>query len=163
MAFNVVCAIIVGLFGSPVRIYIFSNVGYIVAVAASLYGYFIMRQFQPERVSPFRLPYWFRWVALACALFLTFDYFVGGWNSPDIVVGPGPATSSTSWASSSWPPTSRCTSGGSRATSATALRPPTRCRWSSGRRAASTWTTCPGHVVARGSARPVGHEAETEL
>jgi hypothetical protein len=23
------------------------------------------------------------------ALFLTFDYFVGGWNSPDIVVGPG--------------------------------------------------------------------------
>jgi len=42
-----------------------------------------MRQFQPERVSPFRMPYWFRWVALACALFLTFDYFVGGWNSPD--------------------------------------------------------------------------------
>ena len=23
------------------------------------------------------------------ALFLTFDYIVGGWNSPDIVVGPG--------------------------------------------------------------------------
>ena len=89
MAFNVVCAIIVSLFGSPVRIYIFSNVGYLVAVCASLYGYFIMRQFQPERVSPFRMPYWFRWVALACALFLTFDYFVGGWNSPDIVVGPG--------------------------------------------------------------------------
>ena len=22
-------------------------------------------------------------------LFLTFDYFVGGWGSPDIVVGPG--------------------------------------------------------------------------
>ena len=31
----------------------------------------------------------FRWIALACALFLTFDYFVGGWNSPNIVVGPG--------------------------------------------------------------------------
>jgi hypothetical protein len=26
---------------------------------------------------------------LACALFLTFDYFVGGWNAPNIVVGPG--------------------------------------------------------------------------
>jgi hypothetical protein len=48
-----------------------------------------MRQFQPERVSPFRMPGWFRWVALACALFLTFDYVVGGWNSPNIVVGPG--------------------------------------------------------------------------
>jgi hypothetical protein len=64
-------------------------VGYLVAVCASLYGYFILRQWQPERVSPFRMPYWFRWVALVCALFLTFDYFVGGWNSPDIVVGPG--------------------------------------------------------------------------
>ena len=71
------------------RIYIFSNVGYIVAVAASLYGYFLLRQWQPSRVSPFRMPYFFRWIALACALFLTFDYFVGGWNSPNIVVGPG--------------------------------------------------------------------------
>jgi amino acid transporter len=89
MAFNVVCAILVGLFGSPVRIYIFSNVGYLVAVCASLYGYFILRQFRPQAVSPFRMPAWFRWIALACALFLTFDYFVGGWNAPSIVVGPG--------------------------------------------------------------------------
>ncbi len=89
MAFNVVCALIVSLFGSPVRIYIFSNVGYLVAVCASMYGYFIMRQFRPQKVSPFRMPGWFRWVALAVAMFLTFDYFVGGWNSPDIVVGPG--------------------------------------------------------------------------
>jgi hypothetical protein len=72
-----------------VRIYIFSNVGYIVAVAGSLFGYFLLRQMQPERISPFRLPDFFRWIALACALFLTFDYFVGGWNSPNIVVGPG--------------------------------------------------------------------------
>jgi amino acid transporter len=89
MVFNVVCSMLVGLFGSPVRIYIFSNVGYIVAVAASLFGYFLMRQMQPERISPFRLPAFFRWIALTCALFLTFDYFVGGWNSPNIVVGPG--------------------------------------------------------------------------
>jgi amino acid transporter len=89
MAFNVICSIVVALFGSPVRIYIFSNVGYIIAVAASMYGYFIVRQFRPEMVSPFRLPAFFRWIALACALFLTFDYFVGGWNSPNIVVGPG--------------------------------------------------------------------------
>ncbi len=89
MFFNLVCAGIVALFGSPVRIYIFSNVGYIVAVAGSLYGYFLMRQFRPEMRSPFRMPEFFKWVALACALFLTFDYFVGGWNAPDIVVGPG--------------------------------------------------------------------------
>ena len=67
MAFNVVCALIVSLFGSPVRIYIFSNVGYLVAVCASLYGYFLIRQIRPERVSPFRMPDWFRWIALAFA------------------------------------------------------------------------------------------------
>jgi amino acid transporter len=89
MIFNVICAMLVGLFGSPLRIYIFSNVGYIVAVAASLYGYFLMRQFQPQRISPFRMPEFFKWIALACALFLTFDYIIGGFNSPDIVVGPG--------------------------------------------------------------------------
>ncbi len=56
MVFNVVCSIVVALFGSPVRIYIFSNVGYIIAVVASTVGYFMMRQFRPEMVSPFRLP-----------------------------------------------------------------------------------------------------------
>ena len=35
------------------------------------------------------MPGWFRWIALACALFLTFDYFVGGWNSPTSWSGPG--------------------------------------------------------------------------
>jgi amino acid transporter len=89
MTFNLVCSMAVALFGSPVRIYIFSNVGYIIAVVASLFGYFLLRQFRPAQVSPFRLPGAFRWVALAAAVFLAFDYFVGGWNSPNIVVGPG--------------------------------------------------------------------------
>jgi amino acid transporter len=89
MFFNLICSMGVALFGSPVRIYIFSNVGYVLAVVASLFGYFLMRQYRPEKVSPFRLPNFFRWIALAVAAFLTFTYFVGGWNSPDIVVGPG--------------------------------------------------------------------------
>lgn len=89
MAFNVVASIVVALFGSPVRIYIFSNVGYLVAVVAALAGYFMMRQFQPERVSPFRLPGFFKWLALAAAAFLAFTFFVGGWNAPGVVVGPG--------------------------------------------------------------------------
>jgi amino acid transporter len=89
MAFNVVCAMIVALFGSPVRIYIFSNVGYLVAVIPALAGYFIMRQFQPDRISPFRLPGFFRWLALAAAAFFCYVFAFGGWNSPAIVVGPG--------------------------------------------------------------------------
>jgi amino acid transporter len=89
MAFNVACSIVVALFGSPVRIYIFSNVGYLVAVIPALLGYFVMRTFQKDRVSPFRLPGAFRWVALLCAVILAADFIVGGWNSPGIVVGPG--------------------------------------------------------------------------
>jgi hypothetical protein len=81
--------LVVALFGSPVRIYIFSNVGYLIAIVAALIGYFVVRQFSPELVSPFRLPGYVRWIALAMGLFLTFVYFVGGWGSPDIVVGPG--------------------------------------------------------------------------
>jgi hypothetical protein len=79
----------VALFGSPVRIYIFSNVGYLVAVIPALVGYFVMRQFQKDRVSPFRLPGAFRWVALLVAAFMVFTFVFGGWNSPEIVVGPG--------------------------------------------------------------------------
>jgi amino acid transporter len=89
MLFNLVCSMIVGLFGSPVRIYIFSNVGYLLAIVVALIGYFFVRQFRKELVSPFRLHDSFRWIALAMGLFLAFVYFVGGWGSPDIVVGPG--------------------------------------------------------------------------
>jgi amino acid transporter len=89
MFFNLACALVVALFGSPVRIYIFSNVGYLIAIVAALFGYFVVRQFSPELVSPFRLPGYVRWIALAMGFFLTFVYFVGGWGSPDIVVGPG--------------------------------------------------------------------------
>jgi amino acid transporter len=89
MAFNVGCAMLVALFGSPVRIYIFSNVGYLVAVIPALVGYFLLRQLQPERISPFRLPAFSRWIALAAAIFLTVVFIIGGWNSPGVVVGPG--------------------------------------------------------------------------
>jgi amino acid transporter len=89
MFFNLGCALLVALFGSPVRIYIFSNVGYLIAIVAALIGYFVVRQFQPDKVSPFQLPGFVRWIALAMGVFLTFVYFVGGWGSPDLVVGPG--------------------------------------------------------------------------
>jgi amino acid transporter len=89
MIFNLVCSLLVALLGSPVRIYIFSNVGYLFAIIVALYGYFFVRQFRKDLRSPFRLPAIYRWIALAMALFLTFVYFVGGWGSPDIVVGPG--------------------------------------------------------------------------
>jgi hypothetical protein len=49
----------------------------------------VLRQLQPERISPFRLPAFSRWIALAAAVFLTVVFVIGGWNSPSVVVGPG--------------------------------------------------------------------------
>ena len=69
MAFNVAASMLVVLFGSPVRIYIFSNAGYLFACAMSLAGYFVYRQLRPAAERPFRLPGWVRCVALAIFLF----------------------------------------------------------------------------------------------
>jgi amino acid transporter len=87
MAYNVVCSIIVLLFGSPLRIYIFSNIGYLSACTIAFFGYFVHRTTRPSIERPVRLPGFMRWIALAagivCAVLLTF----GGWNSPSVVVG----------------------------------------------------------------------------
>jgi amino acid transporter len=88
MAFNVVASMIVVLFGSPVRIYIFSNAGYLFSCAMSLAGYFVYRQLRPEAARPLRLWSWVRFLALAIFLFWAVVYFYGGWNAPNIVVAP---------------------------------------------------------------------------
>ena len=89
MLFNLVCSMIVGLFGSPVRIYIFSNVGYLLAIIICLFGYVFVRRYRKDQISSFRLPGIFTWIALAMGLFLTFVYFAGGYDSPNVSVGPG--------------------------------------------------------------------------
>jgi amino acid transporter len=89
MAFNVVCSMVVVLFGSPARIYIFSNAGYLFACALALAGYFVHRQLRPHVERPYRLPGFVRWVALAIFAFWMVVYWYGGFNAPHIVVGPG--------------------------------------------------------------------------
>jgi amino acid transporter len=89
MAFNVVCAALLVLLGSPLRIYIISNGGYLLSCAGALAGYFVYRQLRPDEPRPFRLPTWCKWLALAVFVFWMAIYFFGGWNSPKIVVGPG--------------------------------------------------------------------------
>jgi NADH:ubiquinone oxidoreductase subunit H len=38
---------------------------------------------------PFRLPTFAKWGALGVFVIWTVIYFFGGWNSPNIVIGPG--------------------------------------------------------------------------
>jgi amino acid transporter len=87
MAFNVVASIIVLFFGSPVRIYVFSNMGYLSSIAVALFGYFIHRHYRADLPRPVRLPTFAKWVALAIALIFTFIWAYGGWQSPALVVG----------------------------------------------------------------------------
>jgi amino acid transporter len=87
MSFNLVAAIVVLFFGSPVRIYVFSNMGYLASIVLALIGYFIYRQYRPELVRPVRMPGFARWVALGAALVLGFVWLYGGWHSPALVVG----------------------------------------------------------------------------
>jgi amino acid transporter len=90
MAFNVVCSSLVVLFGSPLRIYIFSNMGYLFAVVLAFFSYAAHRQTRPDAERPVRLPGFMRWVSLALGLFTLVLWVFGGWNSPSVVIGsPG--------------------------------------------------------------------------
>jgi len=94
MAFNVVCSAILVLLGSPLRIYIISNGGYLLSCSLALAGYFIYRQLRPDTPRPFRLPNFAKWIALLIFVVWMAIYFFGGWNSPKIVLadphqGPG--------------------------------------------------------------------------
>jgi amino acid transporter len=82
------------LLGSPLRIYIISNGGYLLSCSLALLGYFVYRQLRPDTPRPFRLPTWMKWLALAVFIIWAVIYFFGGWNSPKIVLadphqGPG--------------------------------------------------------------------------
>ncbi|MFI5041417.1 MAG: APC family permease [Acidimicrobiales bacterium] len=87
MGFTAVCSMLVVLFGSPLRIYIFSNVGYLFAIVLVFYGYFLHRQTKPDVHRPVRLPDGMHWLALVFGIFLTVLWAYGGWNSPKVVVG----------------------------------------------------------------------------
>jgi len=94
MAFNLVCSAILVLLGSPLRIYIISNGGYLLSCSLALAGYFVYRQLRPDVPRPFRLPTFAKWIALLIFVAWMAIYFFGGWNSPKIILadphqGPG--------------------------------------------------------------------------
>lgn len=87
MAFNVGCSMVILLFGSPLRIYIISNIGYLFACGMAFFAYFAHRQLWTDVHRPFRLPGFMRWVSLAIGIFCAVLWVFGGWNSPLIVLG----------------------------------------------------------------------------
>ena len=81
MGFNVICSALLVLLGSPVRIYIISNGGYLLSCSLALAGYFVYRQLRPDVPRPFRLPTFAKWIALLVFVAWMAIYFFGGWNS----------------------------------------------------------------------------------
>lgn len=89
MVFNLVASIIVVFLGSPLEIYIFSNMGYLLALALALIGYFLYRQRYADLKRPVRMPAFLRYLALAIGVFFLFVWGYGGYYASDIAVGPG--------------------------------------------------------------------------
>ncbi|MGA2984972.1 MAG: APC family permease [Terriglobia bacterium] len=89
MIFNLAASILVVFLGSPLEIYIFSNMGYLLALALALIGYFLYRQKYPDLLRPVRMPGFLRYVALVIGVFFLFVWAYGGYYSSDIAVGPG--------------------------------------------------------------------------
>ena len=89
MVFNLAASIVVVFLGSPLEIYIFSNMGYLLALALALIGYFLYRQRYPTLKRPVRMPGFMRYLALAIGMFFLFVWAYGGYYASDIAVGPG--------------------------------------------------------------------------
>lgn len=80
---------VVVLFGSPLRIYIFFNMGYLLACSMAMGGYFLFRHYRPDASRLVRMSGWVRWAALA-SFVVGMDFWAyGGWEAPRLVVGPG--------------------------------------------------------------------------
>jgi amino acid transporter len=89
IAFNLLCSIVVVFFGSPLEIYIFSNMGYLLSLALALIGYFLYRHYYPELPRPVRMPGFLRYIALLIGGFFLFVWIYGGWFASDYAVAPG--------------------------------------------------------------------------
>lgn len=87
MGFNLVASLILLFIGNPLDIYIFSNMGYLFAVAMSLVGYWIYRRKRAEVERPFKLGSWAAPIALLVGIGFMFTWVYGGYFASDYQVG----------------------------------------------------------------------------
>lgn len=87
--FSLACSIGVLCIGQILQIYIFSNMGYLFAVALSLVGYGIFRATRDAEARPLRMPVWFGPLGLATGVGFLLLWVVGGWYATEQAVGTG--------------------------------------------------------------------------
>ena len=83
------CSIAVLTVGSPLQIYIFSNMGYLFALSVSLIGYGIFRSMREDTPRPLKMPRALGPIALVIGVVGLLLWAIGGYYAADYAVGPG--------------------------------------------------------------------------
>ena len=76
MGLNVVLNILLIFAGTPLSIYVLSNVGYVGSFVPVLLGYYFLRRWRPEVHRPYRLPEFMKYVAVGLAALYFFVWAV---------------------------------------------------------------------------------------
>ena len=87
MFFNLGASMLLLLSGTPLEIYIFSNMGYLFAAAMAMIGYWVYRTNAPPETRPVKMPAWLSPVSLVIGVFFLFCWGYGGFFSADHVLG----------------------------------------------------------------------------
>jgi amino acid transporter len=89
MLLSLVLSIAVLMVGSALQIYIFSNMGYLFALSASLIGYGIFRARRDDLERPLRMPAVMGPIAILLGVLSIGLWLIGGYYAADYAVGAG--------------------------------------------------------------------------
>jgi amino acid transporter len=78
MMTNVAASLGIAFMGGAIEIYSFSNVGYLGSFVPVLIAYYLLRKDRPNVRRPFKLPEYFKYIALLLAALYFFVWLVGG-------------------------------------------------------------------------------------
>lgn len=89
MVLSLVCSIAVLSLGSPLQIYIFSNMGYLFALSVALIGYGIFRSMREDTPRDLKMPRFFGPLGLILGVAGLLLWAIGGYYAADYAVGSG--------------------------------------------------------------------------
>jgi amino acid transporter len=89
MVLSLVCSLAVLCLGSPLQIYIFSNMGYLFALSVALIGYGIFRSVRDDTPRDLKMPQWFGPLGLILGVAGLLLWAIGGYYAADYAVGSG--------------------------------------------------------------------------
>ena len=89
MLVSLICSIAVLTVGSPLQIYVFSNMGYLFALSVSMIGYGIFRATREDTPRELKMPPAFGPLALIVGVVGLVLWAIGGYYAADYVVGAG--------------------------------------------------------------------------